>query len=302
MAVLGFEPVVPGVWRLRTLIVNVYAVESEDGWTLVDTGPPGVGPWVALATMQLFNDVPPKAIVLTHAHFDHASNAKALAEEWNVEVYVHEQERPYVTGQSDYAPGDPTPGGAMSFLSRAFPRKGFDLGDRVRTFGPNGEIPTMPGWRAIHTPGHTQGHVSLFRESDRTLIAGDAFTTTDTDSWIDVLLWRKKLSRAPTPFTPDWRSAEMSVDLLSRLHPVTLAPGHGDPVSSDAIPTELQRFAETVAPPLHGRYTLRPAEYAPDGSLADVPPPVPDPLPKKLAVFAAIAIVGIVLIRRADRD
>ncbi|RYG30114.1 MBL fold metallo-hydrolase, partial [bacterium] len=214
MAVLGFEPVVPGVWRLRTVFVNVYAVESEDGWTLVDTGPPSFAPWVALAAMQLFHDVLPKAIVLTHAHFDHSGNAKTLAEEWNVPVYVHEQELPYVTGRSDYAPGDPTPGGAMSFLSRFFPRKGIDLGDRVQTFGANGEVPSMPGWRAIHTPGHTQGHVSFFRESDSTLVSGDAFTTTDTDSWIDILTWSKKLSRAPTPFTPDWQSARMSVDLL----------------------------------------------------------------------------------------
>jgi hypothetical protein len=36
----------------------------------------------------------------------------------------------------------------------------------------------MPGWRWMHTPGHTEGHVCLFRNSDRTLIAGDAFTTT----------------------------------------------------------------------------------------------------------------------------
>ena len=40
----------------------------------------------------------------------------------------------------------------------------------------------MPGWRWVHTPGHTAGHVSLFRDADRTLIAGDAFVTTKQES------------------------------------------------------------------------------------------------------------------------
>ena len=42
-------------------------------------------------------------------------------------------------------------------------------------------IPGFPEWKYIHTPGHTPGHVSLFREKDKVLIAGDAFVTTKSD-------------------------------------------------------------------------------------------------------------------------
>ena len=44
----------------------------------------------------------------------------------------------------------------------------------------DGSIPNMPGWQWIHTPGHSPGHISLFREKDRSLIAGDAFVAVKT--------------------------------------------------------------------------------------------------------------------------
>ena len=51
-----------------------------------------------------------------------------------------------------------------------------------------GTIPGLPGWKWIHTPGHSPGHVSLFRESDRVLLAGDAFVTVRTDSFYKVII------------------------------------------------------------------------------------------------------------------
>ncbi|CAN5670847.1 MBL fold metallo-hydrolase [soil metagenome] len=296
MAAFGFETVTGGVYRLRIVFVNAYAVEVQGGWVLVDTGPPGFGPLVALAAMKQFGDVPPKAIVLTHAHFDHSGNAKALADEWDVPIYVFEQELPYVTKRSDYAPQDPTPGGAICFLSRVFPTHGIDLGDRVRVLH-EGEMPLMPGWTVIHTPGHTQGHVSLFREGDRTLLAGDAFATADTDNWIDVLGWSKRLSRPPTPFTPDWESTCASVEKLVALRPAIAAAGHGYPLTGGDLPSALAAFEREMAPPPKGRYTDHPAEYAPDGSLAEVPPPAPDPLPKKLAVAGIVAVIGFIVVK-----
>jgi glyoxylase-like metal-dependent hydrolase (beta-lactamase superfamily II) len=63
------------------------------------------------------------------------------------------------------------------------PRRPIDLGDRVRELPMDGSVPTLGGWRSVHTPGHTAGHVALFRELDRTLIAGDAFCTTKPESF-----------------------------------------------------------------------------------------------------------------------
>ena len=51
---------------------------------------------------------PPEAIVLTHGHFDHAGSALQLAEYWDVPIYAHRLEMPYLTGKADYPPPDPT--------------------------------------------------------------------------------------------------------------------------------------------------------------------------------------------------
>ena len=65
----------------------------------------------------------------------------------------------------------------MARLSPLFPRGPYDFTDRIVPLPLDGSVPHLPGWRWIHTPGHTAGHISLFRDSDRTLLAGDALTT-----------------------------------------------------------------------------------------------------------------------------
>ncbi|HPL54501.1 MAG TPA: MBL fold metallo-hydrolase [Bacillota bacterium] len=43
----------------------------------------------------------PRSIVLTHGHFDHVGSVMKLSELWNVPVYIHELEIPYVTGKNE---------------------------------------------------------------------------------------------------------------------------------------------------------------------------------------------------------
>ena len=75
---------------------------------------------------------PPNCIILSHGHFDHVSAAKNLADHWNVPVYAHSLERPYLTGQSEYpSPNPGAGGGMMSVLSPTLPRGPIDLGDRL---------------------------------------------------------------------------------------------------------------------------------------------------------------------------
>ena len=62
-------------------------------------------------------------------------------------------------------------------MSPMFPIDPINLGNRIQLLPEDGTVPHMPGFRWIHTPGHSPGHVSLFREGDRALIAGDAFVT-----------------------------------------------------------------------------------------------------------------------------
>ena len=297
---LDFHAVAFGISRLRTIFVNLYAVETSDGgFVLIDTGMAGTGALVKLAVAARFGaEARPRAILLTHAHVDHVGNARFLAELYDVPVYVHPQEKPYVTGRSDYAPADPTPGGAIAFFSRALPTKGTDLGARVKPLPKDGSVPELPGWRWIHTPGHTLGHVSYFREADRALVVGDAFLTADIDNWIAVNAWPRRLSPPPVPLTPDWEAARASVFALADLDPSVVATGHGKPIEADDLGERLRELANEVVAPAGGRYTGRPAVYKKDGSVSSVPPARPDPLPKKLVIAGAVALVATIVMKR----
>ena len=299
----AFSDVEQGVGRMGIIFVNVYTLNAGGGrWFLVDTGLPGFAPLIKAACEARHEGRPPEGIILTHAHFDHASSAEQLATEWNVPVWAHRLEMPYLTGQSDYPPQDPTPGGAICFLSRFFPHTGFDLRGKtdLRELPESGEeaeeantVPGLPGWRWLHTPGHTPGHISLFREFDRMLIAGDAVATMDMDSWASQFSRKRELSRPPTPMTPDWRSAHASIDKLVALEPKAIAAGHGLPMSGRYVAGELADLAERMQPPQGGRYTGVPAQFDPSGRLRDLPPPPPDPLKPKLGLAAAVAVAGI---------
>lgn len=293
------EEVTPDVARLGIVFVNVYFVGAPGTpWVLVDTGLPHSAAYIRQAATARYGEgARPEAILLTHGHFDHAGSALELAEAWDLPIYVHPLEIPYLTGQSDYPPGDPTMGGAIAQMSRLFPTSGYDFGDRVQPLPGDGAVPELPAWRWIHTPGHTAGHVSLYREEDRLLLAGDAFATMDLDSWTSQATHEREVSRPPVPFTTDWTSARESIKKLAALEPSAVAAGHGLSMTGPDVAAKLSRFAERFTPP-PGRYAGRPAQADERGVVA-VPPPVPDPLP---AWFAGAAVVaGAVLVALLGR-
>ena len=171
--------------RLRIAFVNVFFVGAPGSqWALVDAGLSlGAAQILEVAAERYGRESRPSAIILTHGHFDHVGAFEPLLAVWDVPVYAHTLELPYLTGHADYPPPDPTVGrGLMARLSPLFPEKGIDLGDRIHPLPDDGQVPVLRDWRWVHTPGHSPGHVSLFRSSDCTLIAGDAITTTRAES------------------------------------------------------------------------------------------------------------------------
>ena len=192
----------------------------------------------------------------------------------------------------------------MAALSRLYPRGPIDLGDQVQALPENGTVPDMPGWRWIHTPGHTPGHISLFRDEDRTLIAGDAFVTTKQESATAVLAQRPELHGPPAYFTPDWEAARDSVERLAALQPLRVATGHGPPLEGEAMLRDLHALARNFsrrAVPAEGRYVHQPAVFDENGVVA-VPPPVADRLPRVLlGVGLGLMLTGV-LSRRQRRS
>ncbi|WP_047153475.1 MBL fold metallo-hydrolase [Aneurinibacillus tyrosinisolvens] len=242
------QTVTPDIFCLPIQIVNVCFVgepKQSSEWVLIDAGMPRSADTIIREAEDRFGpNHPPKAIVLTHGHFDHVGALPELAEQWNVPVYAHELEMPYLTGKSEYPPADPgSDSGLVAKMSPLFPRHGIDLGSHARKLPSDGSIPVMPGWRWIHTPGHTPGHISFFRDADRVLLAGDAFVTVKQESLYKVITQEQELNGPPAYFTPDWQAAWESVKRLEALKPSIAVTGHGLPMSGESLSQGLERLA-----------------------------------------------------------
>jgi glyoxylase-like metal-dependent hydrolase (beta-lactamase superfamily II) len=284
--------VAPGVWGRRHLFVNYYIVQNLDSssWVLVDAGLRSSADQIKAMARSLYGaHAKPAAIVLTHGHFDHVGALSSLLEEWDVPVYAHTLEMPYLTGKSSYPPPDPTVnGGLMASLSFLFPSDPIDITDHIRALPLNGTIAELPGWRFLHTPGHSPGHVSLFREDDKVLIAGDAFVTTKAESLISTIFQKEEISGPPKYFTCNWASAKISVLKLVALQPEIVATGHGQVMRGETMRQDLEALSRNFdreALPKNGRYINDPAVTNENGVLS---------LPKKTeSIPAALKIIGI---------
>ncbi|GGG10551.1 MBL fold metallo-hydrolase [Paenibacillus albidus] len=251
--------VAPGVLGLRTLFVNVAFVSlpASSDWILVDTGLGKFGRTILDLARERF-DKPPVSIVLTHGHFDHVGTVKELVEEWNVPVYAHPLELPYLTGQTDYPEADPSVrGGLMAAAAPLYPHRAIDLGSAVRPLPEDGSIPGAEEWKWVHSPGHSPGHISLFRARDKVLLAGDAFLTVKQESALAVVTQHQKIHGPPAYFTTDWEEAEQSVRNLALLDPRIVLTGHGLPMEGPEMSAQLAdlcRFFKEKAIPQQGKF------------------------------------------------
>ena len=165
---------------------------------------------------------------------------------------------PYLTGQKDYPPADPgVSNGLIAKISPTFPYKSINLSNNIIPLHSDFSVPFLPEFRWVHTPGHSPGHISLFRERDRLLIAGDAITTLKQDSAEAVLIKETDLNGPPGYFTMDWAAAESSVRLINSLRPYVVLSSHGLPMKGEKLTNQLNflslHFSEKVIPE-HKKY------------------------------------------------
>jgi glyoxylase-like metal-dependent hydrolase (beta-lactamase superfamily II) len=258
----GIWEIAPDLAYKRLAMVNLVFYgpprAGDRGWVLIDAGLPGTAGIIASAAAGRFGaDARPAAIIMTHGHFDHVGALRELAERWDAPVFAHPLELPFLNGSESYPPPDPKAGGGvMSVLSPLYPRGPVDVSAHLRPLPDDGGVPGMQGWRWMHTPGHAPGHVSLWRDTDRSMIVGDAFITTRQESAYAVAVQKPEMHGPPRYYTPDWMSAAASVRRLEALRPELAITGHGRAMHGEAMREALGLLArdfERIAVPEHLR-------------------------------------------------
>lgn len=275
----GTYEIVSDLAYRRLLLVNVVFVGApgagDRGWVMVDAGIAGSTSAILEATRERFgSEARPAAILLTHGHFDHVGVLEDLVRAWDAPVYAHPLEHPYLDGSAAYPPPDPSVGGGlMARLSPLYPTAPVNVSAHLHALPEDGSVPHLDAWRWIHTPGHSVGHVSFWREADCSLIAGDAFVTTAQESAYAMATQAPELHGPPMYLTTDWSAAGASVRRLAALSPERAITGHGRPLAGPDFKRALDALAldfERVAVPDQGRYLAEPA-VAQDGSAYRTP-------------------------------
>ncbi|MEH7384910.1 MBL fold metallo-hydrolase [Bacillus sp. JJ1521] len=256
--------ILPDLYSHTIQIVN-FVLVGEPGtsdFVIVDAGMPGSAEEILAVCEERFGvGSRPKAILLTHGHFDHVGGIIELVKHWDVPVYAHELEMPFLTGQKSYPEPDSTvEGGMVAKMSPLFPNEPINLGSHVEKLPADGTVPHLPDFSWIHTPGHAPGHVSFFREKDRALIVGDAFVTVKQEYLYKVMTQEQEISGPPRYLTTDWQAAKKSVETLAGLKPSVAITGHGLPLTGELLEESLERLVrdfDQIAVPDYGRYVDR---------------------------------------------
>jgi glyoxylase-like metal-dependent hydrolase (beta-lactamase superfamily II) len=208
--------VTPNLFQLtRMRFVNAYLVREDDGFTLVDTTTGGAADDLLAAARQADGAI--RRIALTHGHGDHVGSLDTLKERLGdaVEILMPELDARIHAGETVVEGKVP---GSWPKVKTA-PDVRLNGGDRV------GSLEVVPA------PGHTPGHVAFVDTRDRSLIAGDTFTSYGRVAVSNHYYWRFPLAAMAT-----W---DKGVDVqsardLRALDPSVLVVGHGPAVRSPA--------------------------------------------------------------------
>jgi hydroxyacylglutathione hydrolase len=201
--------------------VNAYLI----GDVLVDAG----FSWQAGRVLSAVRGRVVTSHVVTHAHVDHAGGTRKVVDALGVPVHVGERDVPGMREGSAGPLAVPAPlrriGNAYSRFPPVAEAAPLHAGDAVGD-----------GFVVLDTPGHSVGHISLWRERDRVLICGDVVNS------MSLVTTRPGLQEPPAIFTPDPVRNRQSIRMIADLEPRLVLVGHGPPLKRNAAAT-LRNFA-----------------------------------------------------------
>jgi glyoxylase-like metal-dependent hydrolase (beta-lactamase superfamily II) len=197
----------------RLAFVNAYLVREDDGFTLVDTMVGRSG--AAIREAAEHAGAPIRRIALTHGHGDHVGSLDGLRADLGagVEVLMSELDARIHAGEK-VVDGKLT--GRWPKINTS-PDVRLQPGDRVGSL------------EVVASPGHTPGHIAFVDTRDKTLIAGDAYTSYGRVAVSNHFYWRFPLAAMATF---DKQQDLQSARELRALDPALLVVGHGPAVQS----------------------------------------------------------------------
>jgi glyoxylase-like metal-dependent hydrolase (beta-lactamase superfamily II) len=212
-----------------TLIVDEY----NDN-TLVDAGLPDQMEAISAALVDAGIGVGDlRRIIFTHQDLDHVGSGAALVRQSGARVLAHSADAPYIEGSlrllkpsPEMLEQRPQMRGVLERLEPVGIDEYVEDGTRLDLAG---------GAKVISTPGHTPGHISLYLERSKVLIAGDALRA------------ERGTLNGPNPsMTLEMRTAIQSIRRLADLEIDTIVCYHGGVVSED-VTGQLRRVVQEAS-------------------------------------------------------
>lgn len=221
----------PDVHRIEDASVNWYLVEADSGLTIVDAGVPRSWDSLHRVLAEIGRDVAEiRAVVLTHAHFDHIGFAERARRELGVPVYLHENDVPLARKPLQYT-HERARSRYLLTRPRGLPHVAGFLATRafwpspiteVRRFS-DGELDVPGSPRVVFTPGHTLGHCAFHLPDRDAVLVGDAVVL------LDPYTGAKGPRIVAGAATADSERALRSLDALAAIDASIVLTGHGEP-------------------------------------------------------------------------
>lgn len=213
----------PGVWRLKEFpapTINCYLAED----VLIDAG----RTWDRRRIFAELEGREISMLALTHVHPDHQGVARDVCEARGIPLACHADDVDAMEGRRPVqeASADNPVNRMIASIWQGPPYKV----ERVLEEGDE-----VAGFRVLHAPGHSRGHVLFFRESDRVVICGDVIRNMSYATGLP------GIKEPPPLFTYDMEENRRSIRRLAELDPSLILPGHGPAV------TDMGAFERFVA-------------------------------------------------------
>jgi glyoxylase-like metal-dependent hydrolase (beta-lactamase superfamily II) len=236
---------------------------------LIDPGPQST----EATLLEALGGEAPRALLLTHIHFDHAGAAGALVRRWpELPVYVHERGARHLVAPERLVASAARLLGGEDELARLW-GKVVPLPEANLRVLEGGET-VLDAYRVAYTPGHASHHVSYLHEPSGTAFVGDV---------AGVRIPPTQYVIAPTPPPDvDVEAWERSLDLIAGWQPDALAITHFGRV--DDVGPHLVQMRER----LHEELLLA-SSHGEDAFVAGIMDRISRHAPDLLEPFAQIA-------------